>query len=303
MSVCIPAYNEERNLGALLTRLEQSPLVTGELVEILIESSGSTDLTATIARSWATRWGVVRLLEPGARMGLFAALERLISAARGEVVIRLDADVRLDGAVLDQLVEALEPPASGIAGPRIVPLPSPSRLVSGASAAEWALHHQVSLLCPKTTIVQAFRRMDAPFDVGNRLEDAALQADVERTGRKAVYVPTAIVYISPPSDMRGFVAQRARTIRIIQGYLRQGHARPATASPSIVWRALWAEVQGRDTPIASLALFGAVELFSRTLAWVRGPGAAGSAPLWEPVEGTKEPGWANNGGSPPSTGA
>lgn len=266
---------------------------------MLVEASGSTDGTAAVARDWSRRWPVVRLLPGGARLGLFAALERLIAEARGSVVVRIDADVVVEPASIDALVRALAPSSVGIAGPRIAPLQSGSAWVSAASRAEWGLHHEVSRIHPKTTVVQAFRRPLEPVRIGGRLEDAALQLEIERSGLAAVYVPGARVWIAPPSTVRGFLAQRLRTIRIIRRYVRTGNTAPATASMRVVGAALLAALRGRQIRPIDLLVFGTLEVGARVVAQVIPAEVTTRTGIWEPIEGTKEPSVAGHRAASP----
>ncbi len=292
VSVCIPAYNEERNIDALLTDLRSTQLSGGEILEVLVDVSGSTDRTAEIVRSHSNLWRVVRAVDSGERDGLLRALDRLIHMATGSVVVRIDADVRLHPACLERLLQGLSDPEVGIVGPRIVPGPSRSPIVRWASRAEWAIHDHVSRRQPKTTVVQAFRRLPISLPADSGLEDAGLQQQVERSGYRAAYVPGALVFILPPSNVRGMLLQRIRTIRHIRDHVRRGYARPATASPTIVWNSLRGAVQQGQTTIGAVAVFGAIEAAARVSAGAEG--VLSPSPLfgWEPVEGTKDFGWS-----------
>lgn len=294
VSICIPAYNEERNIGRLLTHLSGHPLRSADIEEVLIEVSGSTDGTPAIVAGWSTRWTKVRAVDDGRRKGLFQALQDLIARSRGEIVVRVDADVTLMDATLDLLVEALRDPGVGIASPRIVPLPSASRWVSAATRAEWVLHHAVSERDPKTTLVQAFWKEGVALPANALLEDAALQFALENSGRRPCYVADATIQISPPATIRGFLLQRIRTVRIIRTYVRRGYPVPPTASSARIAEGVFEVLRRGDVQLWDLGVFAMLEAAARV--WARlANQLAGPAPgVWEPVDGTKAPDWTES---------
>jgi hypothetical protein len=292
VSVVIPAYNEERNLGHLLQYLRDHPLGRGSLVEVLVEVSGSTDETLRVAREWNARWTVVRVVDTGARDGLLVALDRMIQMARGQVIVRIDADVRLGERCLDLLIGAVADPAVGIAGPRIMPGSSRSALVRAASNAEWAIHDQVCRIRPKTTVVQAFRRSQVTIPADSGLEDAGLQDHVVALGRRAVYVPGAMVWILPPPNVRGMLQQRMRTVQHIQDHLDRGYPRPPTADPLCVARAVLEVIRLRGASVGALVLFSVVEFLARSVAGTSALASKQAAFHWEPIEGTKDIDWS-----------
>jgi glycosyltransferase involved in cell wall biosynthesis len=111
VSVLIPARNEERAIGAALDALRAA---TGPILEIIVYDDGSTDATPRILAEKAAADPRVRVLSgvplPPGWVGKPHACHRLGEAARGEVLLFLDADVRLapDGLrrVLDLLAAA-----------------------------------------------------------------------------------------------------------------------------------------------------------------------------------------------------
>jgi len=91
VSIVIPCFNEERTIGLLLRAiLDQSVGAAG--LEVILVDGGSTDGTLAILRTFAGQHPEmhVRVVENPAR-AIPAALNRGIEAARGKVIIRLDA--------------------------------------------------------------------------------------------------------------------------------------------------------------------------------------------------------------------
>lgn len=109
VSVLVPARDEEAHLEACLaTVLVQGP----ELLEALVYDDRSSDRTAEIVQDIAGRDPRVRLLSggelPAGWYGKPHACQRLADAARGEWLLFLDADARLEQGALAALVGEAE---------------------------------------------------------------------------------------------------------------------------------------------------------------------------------------------------
>ena len=96
VSVLIPARNEEENIRQILESVLRSE---GVDLEVLVWDDASTDRTAQIVRSVELHDPRVRLLSgdgvPPGWAGKQHACQRLSEVARGEVLVFLDADVRV----------------------------------------------------------------------------------------------------------------------------------------------------------------------------------------------------------------
>ena len=105
----IPAHNEADWLPACLDALCAADPVAGP-VEVIVVANGCTDDTAELARKKApafeARGWALRVLElaQGSKLGALNAGE---AAARGAVLVYLDADVLVSPPLLAQLAEAL----------------------------------------------------------------------------------------------------------------------------------------------------------------------------------------------------
>ena len=109
VSVLIPAHNEADWLPACLDALCAADPVAGP-VEVIVVANGCTDDTAELARrkapAFEARGWALRVLElaQGSKLGALNAGE---AAARGAVLVYLDADVLVSPPLLAQLAEAL----------------------------------------------------------------------------------------------------------------------------------------------------------------------------------------------------
>lgn len=101
VSVLIPARDEQHNIGAAL---DSVLLDDGDDVEVIVLDDDSSDSTAAVVERYAACDARVRLLrgaplQPGV-WGKPIACARLAEAARGDDLVFMDADVRLEPGAL-----------------------------------------------------------------------------------------------------------------------------------------------------------------------------------------------------------
>lgn len=105
ISVCIPARNEAKSIGAALESLIHSQ---HEAYEVLVLDDHSEDATAEIVSEWMGRSDRVKLLQsaplPEGWNGKQHACWQLANAAQHEYVLFLDADVRLTPDALTRIL-------------------------------------------------------------------------------------------------------------------------------------------------------------------------------------------------------
>ncbi len=104
VSVVIPAYNEELRIPATLAALtDRLPQRLGSF-EVLVVDDGSDDATVEVVSGHPD--ARVRVLTQEQNLGKGAALRAGIGAARGDVVVLLDADLPVDVNQIADLVDA-----------------------------------------------------------------------------------------------------------------------------------------------------------------------------------------------------
>ncbi len=94
VTVGIPAYNEEANIGYLLDNLVNQDISNFQLVKILINSDGSTDNTNKIVRSKNLQ--NVELIENAETIGHPARQNEIFEKAESDIVVLLNADIQID---------------------------------------------------------------------------------------------------------------------------------------------------------------------------------------------------------------
>jgi glycosyltransferase involved in cell wall biosynthesis len=108
LSVFLPVYNEEPNLLPLHAKLDQALKKLGRRAEIVFVDDGSNDGSLRILREIATADSRVRVVALRRNYGQTAAMAAGIDAARGNVLIPMDADLQNDPADIVRLLQKLD---------------------------------------------------------------------------------------------------------------------------------------------------------------------------------------------------
>ena len=105
VSVILPTHDELENLEVLLPQLRAA--LAGEHFEIVVVDDASTDGSVAWLDARAAEDPSLRPLYGDALLGIGHALRRGYDAARGEVIVSLDADLSFEAAVVPRLVAAV----------------------------------------------------------------------------------------------------------------------------------------------------------------------------------------------------
>lgn len=111
LTLVIPCFNEADRVEACLAQALSHLDATGVLGEVLVVDDGSTDDTAARARAVAARRGEVRVLTLPTNRGKGAAVREGVLAARGDVIVFLDADLSVG---VDHVARVLGPLRNGV---------------------------------------------------------------------------------------------------------------------------------------------------------------------------------------------
>ena len=108
LSVVFPVYNEEENIPILLREIAAALHGKGWSYEIVAVDDGSTDRSLDILRQVRAEQPALRVLALEKNSGQTAALDAAWRAARGRLVVSLDADLQNDPADIPAMVGRLE---------------------------------------------------------------------------------------------------------------------------------------------------------------------------------------------------
>ena len=112
LSVVFPVYNEEENIPHLLREIAAALDGHGWTYEIVAVDDGSSDRSLDVLRESRDRHPALRVLALAKNSGQTAALDAAWRAARGRMVVSLDADLQNDPADIPRMVRKLEETSS-----------------------------------------------------------------------------------------------------------------------------------------------------------------------------------------------
>lgn len=108
ISVFLPVYNEEPNLRPLHSKLDEALTTLHRTAEIIYVDDGSTDGSLEVLRELAAKDPRVVVISLKRNYGQTAAMSAGIDAARGRVLIPMDADLQNDPADIRRLLDKLD---------------------------------------------------------------------------------------------------------------------------------------------------------------------------------------------------
>ena len=108
LSIVIPAFNEEDNLGPLFEGIFDVLRDDPDFCELVVVDDGSSDRTAALTLEAARGEPRIRLVKHDRNRGLGASIRTGLSAARGEAVLYTDADLAFDFTLIPRLLSLLD---------------------------------------------------------------------------------------------------------------------------------------------------------------------------------------------------
>jgi len=219
ITALVPAYCEEKSIGACLDALAAADYPKLEIVAI---NDGSTDTTAGVIRSRLGTSPRLRFIDKAENEGKAMAMNDALAVSSGDVVVVVDADAEIHPEALRFIAAHFVriPRMGGVTGN---PRPSnQGRLITELQVAEYASH--ISLMrrsqvvwgriLTVSGVVSAFRRSVLAdvgvFDPTMATEDIELTWRVQRRFYDVRYEPRAVLGMQVPATLPALVHQRMR---------------------------------------------------------------------------------------------
>jgi len=279
VDICIPVYNEAKNIGRLLRRLTREPM----LDNIVVVSSGCTNGTVGIAESIPG----VQVLVQERREGKASAINLFLERSQADIVILESGDTLPGHGCIGHLLSHFEDPTVGMVGAHPIPVDGIRTVMGKVVHLLWASHHRLSKRYPKAGEVVAFRRVLSRIDPGTPVDEACIEREIIAQGLRVVYEPRAVIFNKGAGGIKDLVRQRRR---IYHGHLllwQEGYT-VATMKARHAVRAVVGSADHNVKGLVALAVFMATEAYSRIMAHVDILRGREKPTAWAMAPSTKE---------------
>lgn len=270
VSVLVPAWNEEEGVITTIKTLIKS---TYKNIEILVIDNASTDKTRRNVREFMKKYdyatkhhlaqhaSIVYIKED--QQGKGYALNRGIRAAKGEIIISIDADCSVPPDTIQNFVNHFKDPEV-MAAVGNVKIGNTQTIIGVVQYLEFLFSFyfkKCDSLLGSIYIIggaagafrkEVFTKLGA-YSVTNITEDIDLSLRIQHAGMKIVYAQDAVVFTEGATDIAGLIKQRLRWKRgRVETFLK--------------YRKLFFSTEKKHNKILSwfilpLAVFGDIQLF------------------------------------------
>lgn len=108
ISIVIPVYNEEQNVGILYQEIIDSMIQPNDRFEIIFVNDGSTDSSLQKLMELHRRDKRVKILNFRKNFGQSAAISAGFNFSKGDLIVTLDADLQNDPADIPIIIDKLQ---------------------------------------------------------------------------------------------------------------------------------------------------------------------------------------------------
>ena len=238
LSIGIMAYNEEANIGRLLSAITVQKLIRDRLKEIFVVASGCTDRTVEIVKECAKKDNRLKLLVQPQREGKASAINLFLEQAKGDIIILESGDTVPEPETFRLLVEPFNDPSVGMTGAHPVPVNQKNTFIGFVVNLMWSLHHTIALGTPKLGELVAFRNVVRRIPRDTAVDEASIEAIIRDLGYTLRYVPGAAVHNKGPENIRDIIKQRRRIAAGHKHLMQEHEYEVSTFSPKKIFRAL-----------------------------------------------------------------
>ncbi len=213
-SLGIIVYNEEQNIGNLLSSISNMTFEPKYLMEIIVVASGCTDRTVEIVKSFVD--SRIKLIVEEVRRGKASGINLFLQSAVNEILILQSGDTIASEDTYKKILKQFEDEKIGMVGCRIVPLNSRKSFMGFTSNFFWDVHHLIALKNPKCGELIGFRKLFSKIPEDTVVDEPQIELLIRQKGYNIKYLPEAVVYNKGPESVREFIMRRRN---IVAGYL------------------------------------------------------------------------------------
>lgn len=214
VSICVPAYNEEKNIGKILEALSNQVTTQININKIIVVSSGSTDATEAITEEFKKKDKRIRLIKQSERSGKASAINAFLKVVDDPVIVLESADTIPEKDAIEILCEPfIANPEIGLTGGAPIPVNDANTFTGYVVHTWWWFHRNI----PRFGEIIAFRNILPEISPTTAVDEAYIQAKIVQQGLKAVHIDDAVVRNKGPETVNDLIKQRRR---IFNGHSR-----------------------------------------------------------------------------------
>ncbi|MBI2008654.1 glycosyltransferase [Candidatus Amesbacteria bacterium] len=216
VSICISAFNEEKNIRSLVMAYLGQLHPNFILKEIIVVADGCTDNTIGAINSLKDK--KLKIIDGKSRKGLIPRVNQLLQSSRGDIIVLSDADIRLEANTVSKLIKPFAKFDVGMVGAKASPVIGNSLLQKGIAVSVKAYtdfaesyHHGKNLYTCKG-VVALSRQLANKIKIPDYVyaQDAFLYLSCRQFGFKYEYVKTAQIWYYLPSTVSDHLKQNRR---------------------------------------------------------------------------------------------
>ncbi|MDE2482125.1 MAG: glycosyltransferase [bacterium] len=288
IAIGVMAYNEERNIRALLESLLRQTY-DDRIARIVVVASGCTDRTCDIVTEFLPKDSRIELVAEGQRAGKIAAINTFLATAQEPYLVVSCGDLIFKPDTIEKLCAPLERERVGMTGAHPVPINDKRSFVGFAVHLMWDLHHTIAQRKPKMGELIAFRNVLRSLPTEALCDELSVENQVRAADLDVVYASDAAVYNKGPETLREFFRQRCRWIAANFQVIADYHLPVSTMDPGMLLKATASYVRETKPRLDWLVGVAAIELAARAKAYYDYHVARSRQKyrVWDPVATTK----------------
>lgn len=214
VAICLPAYNEEKNIHKLLTALTKQKTKHINIRKIVVISSACKDRTDEIVNEFARKYKNISLIQEKERKGKASAINLFLQKHNDEVIVIQSTDTIPEYDTIEKLCRPfLVDERIGMTGGAPIPTNDPNTFLGYVVHTWWWFHRNI----PRFGEIVAFRNILPGISSETAVDEAYIQAKFAKMGYKIVHVDDAVVYNKGSETIKDMIKQRRR---IFNGHYR-----------------------------------------------------------------------------------